>query len=346
MIARTRSVVLAACVAAAGCVTTEIEPDDAGMPAGLPVVIPLRGPDGYRPEDPVTQYYESALLLMHDAVLERDPERLIELCAQHDRSAAPEAVREQIARFRRIARVLTFEREFARRAIVELRGDLRPALGELVPLEIRCPILDQSDVVIGGEGSSDRASFQVRVRLEDVDCFGGSVERSFSALVGLSHEVVVGLEQLNVPFDLDAVPPQGILRRVRIDAALLPGRVRLEGERLPCQRIELARREFELFPKGIEIVNAEPMKTLRNALRSPDPKHLENVFLAVRAMPVDQRHAACEILIREVRIGDTVRARACMAALRELTGAEISVDDRRGWLRWWTEQATAVGESR
>jgi len=73
-------------------------------------------------------------------------------------------------------------------------------------------------------------------------------------------------------------------------------------------------------------------------LRSNETKHLDHVYLAAHLMPAEHRRAAAELLIERVRLGDRVQARACMAALAELTGAAISVDDRRAWLRWWGQQ--------
>lgn len=333
---RIRAAACAVCCAAAGCVTTEYTPEAGSLPISGPVTIPLSGGD-YRPSDPVTQYFESVLLQMHDAVLERDPERLLELCATHERSRPPAPVLEKIQQFRRIASVLVFERTLERTATIELRGEA-PAIGELVPFELRVPAVSGPSIELGGNTPSTRASFQVRIEVEDFDCFGGSVERGFSDLVVLGRSVDVGAEPVVVPFDLAALEPQGILRKIRISAAMLPGHVRLDDEVLPVQRVDLAKREFELFPRGVELVHGAPLKTLRNALRSRNRRHLEHAFLAARAMPALDQPEAASLLVEQVRVGDAARMRASMAALREMTGLAIAVDDRDGWLRWWAER--------
>ncbi len=322
---------------ATGCVTTDLAPEVPTIIDAQSVVIPLDGIGGTGKRDPLHEYYNSVLHLLQDAVLERNPTRLRELCNLHDRKSAPDWARMQIQRFRVMARVLDAELFVEERAALALRAEASPALGEVVPLRFEVPAVAPLGVRLQPGGTS-RARFHLELDVTDYDCLGGRVTRSFSDILSPPESAELGADSIVVPFDVDAIAPEGVRRVLAVKVHWLPGGVEVDGETYPNRRVECVHREFELFPRGIEKVREQPWRTFVNALRSGETKHLDHVYLSTRFLPEERKRAAAEMLIARVRLGDRVQARACMAALAELTGAPISVDDRLGWLRWWSRQ--------
>lgn len=326
----------------AGCVTTEWEETAGSVETGS-VVIPIVGIGGA--QNPLGAYYESVAHLLFDAVLDRDPGRLRQLCNAHDRASAPQWARDQISRYRRVASVLDAELWFENEVELAIRPTLDadtgtvthhvPALGEGVPMVLEVPGGAALGVRLEG-GSSDRAArFHVVIDIADRGCLGGTVERRFNHVLSPAEAFEVGADRFAIPFDLDALSPAGVVRVVRARVEWLPGNVWVEGEALPNQRVICAEQTFEFYPLGAEKIRQAPLQTMRNALRSGEPRHLDNLYLAARFMTDSDRDAALELMVEQVRLGDRVRARACMASLSVLTDAAISVDDREGWLRWW-----------
>src|SRR5690606_1265533 len=133
---------LAAPLFAAGCVTVETDAPATLPPLAAAVSMPLGSPGASG--DPHLQvldaYYASVVTQLRDAVLERQPERLAELLATHDRPFAPEWAKAQLAMFHPLVRVLEFEAHAARSASLSVVGET-PPLGALVPLALRVPEL-------------------------------------------------------------------------------------------------------------------------------------------------------------------------------------------------------------
>lgn len=336
--------------AVAGCVTSDLNEEPAAGPiAASAVIIPLAG-TGLGQRDPHAEYYQSILMQMQDAVLERHPERLQSLCDQNDRASAPFWASEQIGRFRRIARILNALEFIAAHATIDDReAQASPvAIGQRMPLVFAMPASAGSaleraklqGVSLRSGGGKAAARFQVQVEVVDRDSLGGRLKRSFGQILPLPEDVDLATESLRMPFDVDALAPEGVLREVDVRIDLLPGNVLVDGESLPNVRALCARRRFELLPRGHEIIREAPLRTLRNALRSVDPRHADNLFLAAHFMPESDRPAAEAALIERVRLGAHVQARAAMAALAVLSDEPISVEDREAWLLWWRDRSS------
>lgn len=330
-----------------GCVTEIVDagPFGAGgteLPAlAVPVAIPLGGSTVAPGGAAADAYYQSVVQQLQDAVLERDPDQLAGLLATHDRDIAPAWAKPVMERFRGLVLPLRFERHAEANAVLEVVGGV-PSLGRVVPMRLRVPAYAGAAFLLPGEDRRRVAPTRVLVEVTtvDLDCFGGRFEREFTDLLPL--EVSVDMEQgeaLDVAFALPALEIEGCARMVDVHCSLVPGTAFVDGDPVPIQRVDLADLAFDLLPQGIEGVQEHPYTHLRNGLESSDVRHLDNVFLAALFMPAAFREAAIERCVEQVRNGRPVVARAAMAALRELTGRPISVEDRDGWLAWAQEHA-------
>ena len=325
-----------------GCVTEVVDVDPFGvggseLPAlAVSVSIPLGGPSLAPTVPAADSYYQSVVQQLQDAVLERNPDLLAGLLATHDRDIAPEWAKPVMERFRALVTPLRFERHAAATAELEVVGGV-PPLGSVVPMRLRVPAYPGAGLVLPGEDRRRVAATRVLVEVltVDLDCFGGRFEREFTDLLPVAKSVEMDRgEALEVPFALPELRLEGCARLVEVRCSLVPGSALLDGEPAPLQAVALADVSFELLPRGIEGLVAHPYTHLRNGLESSDARHLDNVFLAARAMPASLREAAIERCVEQVRNGRPVVARAAMAALRELTGRTISLEDRDGWLAW------------
>jgi hypothetical protein len=326
----------------AGCVTEIVDADPFGvdgteLPAlAVPVAIPLGGANVAPGGAAADAYYQSIVQQLQDAVLERDPDLLAGLLATHDRDVAPAWAKPVLERFRGLVLPLRFERHAAATAALEVVGGV-PPLGRVVPMRLRVPPVPGMAFVLPGEERRRVAPTRVLIEVTtvDLDCFGGRFEREFTDLLPLEDSVDMGEgEALDVAFALPALEIEGCARMVDVRCSLVPGTAFVDGEPVPIQSVELATLSFDLLPQGIEGVRTHPYTHLRNGLDSGDVRHLDNVFLAALFMPASFREAAIERCVEQVRNGRPVVARAAMAALREMTGRPISVDDRDGWLAW------------
>jgi hypothetical protein len=325
-----------------GCVTEVVDADPFGvdgsaLPAmAVPVAIPLGGPSLAPGGAAADAYYQSVVQQLQDAVLERDPDRLAGLLATHDRDVAPAWSKPVLQRFRGLLAPLRFERFAAEASELEVPGGV-PPLGSVVPMRLRIPAAPGAGLLLPGEDRRRVAATRILVEVTavDLDCLGGRFEREFTDLLPLAESVDMGAgEALEVAFALPSFEVEGCARLVEVRCSLVPGTAFLDGEPVPLQGTSLAGRAFELLPRGIEGVLEHPYTHLRNGLDSSEPKHLDNVFLAARSMPVAFREAAIERCVEKVRNGRPLVARAAMAALCEMTGRSISVENRDGWLAW------------
>jgi len=327
----------------AACVTYEV-PDETLLAGGLPlpaaVAVPLPSSGATAEERAIHAWYGSVVGQMQDALLARDLPLLEDLLARHRGAAAPEWAKEQIELFARGARVLAFELHAAEAAVLEADGGTVP-LGAIQ----RCVLHLHGDAgtgirVLGAEGRAP-ARFLVAVTISDHDWLGDHTERRFSHVLTLPRSQEPGSpDGLSLAFAVDGLTPEGCLRRSSITVDLLPGVVVLEGREVPNRRVRLGALELTSYPENVEVVRRDPLANLVAGLRLADPRHFDNVFLAAHFMADEQREAALEELIRHLRVGRADVGRLCMACLRVMTGVELSVDDRLGWLRWWESRAS------
>ena len=322
------TLVLPALTGLGACVTTEVVAPDIPAPVeALPVVVPLRAVHDNRPAD---QYYVDILRQMQEAFTENDSERLQGLLARHDRSHAPAWAHQRLQKFRGASRGLAFATWAAERsAIVSAVED--PPIGAPVDYTVAIAVLR------GDVEPLPETSFLVSLSLVDFDPFGSRSDRSSSRVVRPDEgELFEGRWEL--PFAADLAAGNSVIRQVRVRVEVLPGLVEIDGQVAPLPRMVVAEREDLLFPAGIEPIRGAPLRTLRNALSLGDEAHFPHQFLASYFMPAEQRDAAVELLMPKVRLGNPGQARVAMAGLRMLTGEEMSVEDRAGWLAWWQDR--------
>lgn len=318
---------------AGACVTTDEAPT-AGMVDATPVVLPLTPVRAERPQD---QYFANVLTQMQEALLERDAERLAALLAQHDRGDAPGWAADRMVPFRTASRGLSFAAWAADHAEVSLPTEA-PPIGAPLQFTIRVPLPASRSVEL------DDASFQVSLFLVDYDPYGGRSERSSSRVLALPADGEVGSAHWELPFRAELDAGSSVIREVRVDVELLAGALEIDGDEASLPRMPIAQRRDLLFPVGVEPIRREPLRTLRNALSLGDQAHHPHQYLAAYFTPVEEREEAIELLMPSVRLGDPGQARVAMAALRLLTDDELGLEDRQGWLSWWSQRSASRGK--
>lgn len=343
---RPAAVALATAVLSA-CVTRVVEPDpavDLGALLGESVRIPLRPERDTESGRAVDAYYASVLAQLRDASLERDAERVRDLLAAHDRPTAPTWARASLQRFRGVARGLEIEQHLLAAGRVDL---IEPdvAIGEVVALEFRVPPLTRGELPPGGLGFPDESPLRLVVHCvaEDRDVFGGTSRRSFSDVVVAASGAVDLADEFVVAFRVDALPAEGVIRRLVVRLDVAPGALRIGDAVVPLRGGRCASRELELYPRGVESVRASPYTSLRNGLASGDPAHFAHVHLAARFMPAELREDASRLLIQTVRLGRADACRVATTALSIMTGEPHSIADRDAWLRWWSRRERQRG---
>jgi hypothetical protein len=280
-------------------------------------------------------YFASVVTQLQDAVLERDAELLAVLLATHDRGFAPDWARPLLDQFRQLRRTLAFELQAEREAELAVVGE-PPSIGETVPLRLRLATSSEPGIVVpGAAGGSAAARILATVTVDDLDCYGGRSRSEFSEILAVPADVAFDDGgRLELVFGIPPLPAEGCEREIGVACDLLPGTLLVDGRPVPNQRTRLGEIRLTAFPRGIDGVRAHPYTHLRNGLESGDPRHFDNVFLAARLMDEEFREDAIQTAIRHVRVGRPEVARVAMAALRELSGVRISVEDRDGWLAW------------
>ena len=75
-------------------------------------------------------------------------------------------------------------------------------------------------------------------------------------------------------------------------------------------------------------------------LRRGSRKYFRHVVLAAHFMPAKDTEQALALLVRKLRVGTNDQARVSMVSLQVLSGQDLEVTDRQGWLRWWEQHKT------
>lgn len=337
-----------------GCVTETVALGAGSVPtAGFssnPIVVPLRPAQaaGGEQEAARDQFYSSILGQMNEAVVDRDASRLGQLLAQHDEPRAPSWAKKKFDRFRELLGALAFYSHAAE------TGDVRPAvadavqleggpwrvdrLGEAVPVRFRLDAGSHGAVRMLGRG---RTAFRFTFTLTDHDVAGGRTDRVLQEIVRLDRSLRLGTADDGLVLEtvIPAARLRGVRRDVRVEVELLPGLLEIDGERVPAQRVRCATARVELYPQGTAAVRAQPLRTLRAAIRrGGDEGVFPHVALATFYMPAVDREAAVDELIGWLRVSNRDQVRVATAALRAVTGVGLPLDERERWLAWYARE--------
>lgn len=339
-----------ALLVSAGCVTTyENAPlvrEDSAPPAPIPVAIPI----GEEPSSPegraMLELYGGVFHRLEQAVAERDEVTVNALLDGFERSNLPPALLENLRGYRAIAHGLGFLKHASSTASLALlttpeertAGGVAatvPAIGDPVHFEFRLPA-GPEPVRLGGSRDADPVCFQVALQVEDQFLDGGSRTHSTQSILRLDEALdLSGAVVLRLPIDV-TLPAEAAIRRVlHIRVDLLPGYVEVAEWRAPINCTALAATTLTQWPRGAEGIGKTPLATLREAIRLGDPVHFPHIYLGACLAPPDQREEAIRMLVDVVRLGSEAQAKVAMAALRAVSGANIQVGDREGWLAWW-----------
>ncbi len=336
----------AVAAALGGCITTYEDAPLFGPPAkSTPVSlasVSIPFPELEQGEDPVARaVYEGLLKRMQDAVGRADRADLATLLALAERPDQPVWLQERLAGYRLAERGLLFRDHLRSNAKLEMTAADASASSATAALPLGAPL--RCDLVVppvdppfrlGAADEDQRIGFLVAVAVEDAFVDGSTRDSSTNRLLCLPQAVVLDRE-LRVPIALDFPAGDAIHRTLSLRIDLVPGYVGVDGRSAPVQGGAIAASRVECYPIGYELVAGAPLEHLRAALQRGDRASFATVYLAATATKGAEREPAIAALIEQVRLGRPDLAIVAMAALRAMTGVEVSIGDREGWLAWW-----------
>ncbi|MCA8976118.1 MAG: hypothetical protein KDC98_15455 [Planctomycetes bacterium] len=359
---RSRSIAMAVSLLAAACVTVYedaplIESGDLSVPEfAVAQTIPIAGA-GTAPADRVLyQYYGSILERMQEAAKERNVQALFALLDGNEKPNLPDWIAERLRGYRALGHGLAFLEhaaahaeirliaatpdgsELARPAAVTPPTPSVPPIGEPVRFEFALPA-GPNPVVLGGGDGDDPIGFAIAMTIEDqfVDGSRRDVTKQDFHWLDSAFELS-GAAVLRRPYALEIPAGEAVRRNIHLRIDLLPGYV-MSGEfRAPVQRRALAATTVTQWPRGYEPIVAQPLATLREALRLGDKGHYAHVFLGASFTTGPDREAAIDLLAEQVRYGTPPQAIVAMATLRSITDLDITVGDREAWLAWFASR--------
>lgn len=332
---------------AAACVTTyePVEPEQGaeGAPLAVPVSIPL--PEfGGGDSRVLLEFYGGILRRLQDAADDGDVELLDSLVESYDRPSVPDAFRQHLDGYRAIARGIAFQQHV--QASAELRlvsaagpGTAEPGkappLGEPLQLELELPP-PPAPVRLGALGDRDPIGFSVAVTVDDEYLDGSSRESQSKEFLWLPRAFAFESgESLLLPIEVGAAVGDAVRRTVLVRVDLMPGYADCDGMRAPLQRVTAGAVSTTQWPKGHEILAAQPLAGLKAALADFNPRNFASAYLSALLVPARDRREATALLMDQVRFGRADQARVAMAALHKTAGVQIAVGDRDAWLAWW-----------
>jgi hypothetical protein len=336
-------VLAAAAGAAAGCVTTYEDataPADPTSPAvaAVPLTIPFGGAGA--DERLLADFYGGVFRRLQAAAEDRDPVQIEALLAAYDRPGLPARLAEVLRGYSAVALGLRWQQHAQANATVALPATADaaatpPPIGTPFTLQLTLPPPSHA-VRLGGRGDADPCGFAVAIALDDDFVDGSSRSTHAQDFVWLptAWESEAGAP-LVLPIEIDAAAGDVVRRVVHLRVDMMPGYASIDGVRAPVQRFDLGATSLTQWPRGHEAVARAPLAALREALRRGDPAHHPHVFVAAAFVRGDEREPAMALLIEQVRFGRQDQALVAMAALRELTGADLPAADREAWLAWW-----------
>jgi hypothetical protein len=336
----------------AGCVTTYEDAPLLGLPNGAPapapaaasVTIPFGGEADQGGE--IASFYRSVLQRMQEAAQDRDLSQLETLLASYERSDLPLSIQQHVAGYRSVAIGLRFLDQAPRQSRLVLAPaapdnatpSAAPPLGQALQLELQLAA-GAEPVRIGGRDADDPVGFAVAVTVDDSFVDGGSRSSSTTEFVWLPADFELAADAvLRLPVAVDLMGGDAVRRTILVRVDVMPGYVSVADRRVPIRRTRLAAASFTQWPSGYEALAKAPLAELQAALRAFEPRQFARAWLAALQTGPDERPAAVALLIDQVRFGRSDQAQVAMAALRAITGAEIPVGDRDGWLAWWQQR--------
>lgn len=334
-------------LAAGACVSVPIVGDPLTLPDGLGqgVVIPIGEPID-ESQLPLVAVYQSVLERMQEAYggrLEKTGPRrpdlpaLRELLATWHRPDIPVWARDQIDGYAAAAEGLAFElHAIAHGKIASPGADgVGDEIGESLRLQIELPAAPTPFDLSGGDAAGGIA-FTIALEIEDLFVDGSTRQHEDSTVVRLPEDLrLAGGEGLRLPFLVELTDTGAVRRTIRVRADLLPGFVHREGRRCPVRRTPVTAIVHTQYPSGFDSIRQRPLQSLQAGIARGDSAHFPHVFLGALFAQGDQRRPAEAALIDLVRLGRPDQAHVAMAALRHLTGVDVTIGDREGWLAWW-----------
>jgi len=345
---RSRRALLAAAMLSslAACVTTyepvDPETDVENLSFAQPVAIPLPELGGGNSRV-LVEFYSGILRRLQDAADEGDVALLDSLVDSYDRPNVPDAFREHLEGYRAIARGIAFTHHVQHKGTLRLTGKVpagadepkTPDLGQPLRLELEVPAMP-TPVTLGALGERDPIGFAVAVSIDDEYVDGSSRRTETKEFLWLPKSFELsGTRLLQLPIEIGAEVGDAVRRSVLVRVDLMPGYVTFEDVRAPVQRVTAGAVSYTQWPKGHEILAAQPLAGLREALKDFSPTNFASAYLSALLVPSAQRREACTLLIDQVRFGRADQAQVAMAALHQIAGVRIAVGDRDGWLAWW-----------
>lgn len=350
-----RAAALSAALSAAGCVTTYQpfdEAEEAAQLAAINVPLAIPFPDIGANDDPLLrQFYDGIVRRLQGAADDGDWRLIDALVDSYDRPELPPAIGEQVRGYRGVARGIVLAQHMQAQASLRVVGPQvvapqngkpveppTPPLGESLRLELRIPAANDP-VLLGGGDDRDAIAFTVAVTIEDDYGNGSSRSTHVDDIVRLPMAFALrGDNVLTLPIDVDAMPGDAVRRTVYVRVDLMPGHVVIGDMRSPVRRVTVAAGSWTQLPVGYEVLAREPLRALQKALRPFSRDNFAAAYLAAIAAPPAQRDQVVDLLIDQIRHGDSSQAQVAMAALREVTGAMVPIGDRDTWLAWYQTQ--------
>ncbi len=345
---------LCAAILATACVSEEVIDDP--LKAALeeeslvleqkPIVIPLAG-RGSGVSPVLDRFYTSVLDQMREAYNDRDLAGLRTLLAAHRHPRAPGWAQDMMGQFESLTSGLLFEAHMRTKGVLEDPASTDGIAGAAVPLGapfvLRFKMAGSSEglppeldgFVLGGESSRHPSSLRITFRITDVDGFGSKTRWICNEDVVLPEALVFGQGDVILPFAIEAGGGDSVMREFDVVVSLLPGYITKGDKQVPYQILVCASGKFVFYPNGVAVIRAEPLKTLRNAMRKGDRDHFPHVYLAIHFMADDEVDAATSLLMEWVRVGNDQQSTVAMSSLSRMTDLDIAVGDRRGWLQWY-----------
>lgn len=326
-----------------------------------PVVIPLpQAPAGT--DRAVREFYESMFARLQQAHQEGDLPALRSMVATFLRDDAPDWAQQRLLGFRALQHGMLFE-QHARRATelvpapaaldTETSDTAAPdtaapdaAMAEHAPdcigvplrYELVLPAPPDGPWLLGGRDDRDPLAFRFSMLVLDHFVDGSSREHKAAEVVRLERGFELGAAPLRLPLQVDLGDTAAVRRELSLRVDLLPGYVQHGEDRAPVRTTTLCTALATQWPPGHAAIRRDPLLALRAAMQRGDREHFAHVRLAAEFAPAAHRDEVLGLLIDWVRLGRRDQALVATAALRAVTGAEVAVGDRDGWLAWWQAQ--------
>lgn len=332
---------LAALLLASACVTTyEAAPLIEGQldrpEIAVTQAIPFGTTDASPEQRLLVDLYSGIFARLEVAAEEGDAETIDAVLASYDVSGLPEWVAPRFAGYRALANGLRFLRHAKQHSQLTLVGGVPPLDGDR-PLVFQFTLpAGNLPAELGARGDADPCGFAVRLTVEDWFLDGSfRKHRSQQFIWPPSRHELTADQPLTFPIQVELPPAGAITRTVTVRVFLLPGYVRVSGERAAVRHTVLASADATMWPKDREAVLADPLGALAAGLREGTLASARQVWMAALAVSTSQRDLALQLLMDQVRGGTAAQAHFASAALAAMTGESISVGDRDAWLAWW-----------